>query len=59
MKIVVVIPIHADQTLVIVDQKKSALKGMIHVLRGHADVVRMVNAQRTNFVFVENVQVSN
>ena len=59
MMIVVVIPIHADQTLVIVDHKKSALEGMIHALRGNAVVVRMVNAQKTNFVFVENVEASN
>ena len=57
MMIVVVIPIHADQTLVLVDQKKSALEGLIPVLRGNADVVRMVNVQKINFVFVENVKV--
>ena len=59
MKIVVVIPIHADQTLVLVDQKKGALEGLIPVLRVNADVVKMSNAQKTNFVFVENVKVSN
>ena len=59
IKIVVVLPIHAYQTLVIVDQKKNAPEGLIHVQMGNADVVRMVNAQKTNFVFVENVKVSN
>ena len=45
MKIAVVLQTHAYQTLVIVDQKQNAKEEPIHVQKGFANVVEMMNAQ--------------
>ena len=45
MNIVLGIRIHAYQTLVIVDQKQNAKEEPIHVQKGFANVVEMMNAQ--------------
>ena len=45
MKIAVVLQTHAYQTLVIVDQKQNAKEEPIHVQKGFANVVEMMNVQ--------------
>ena len=56
MNIVLGIRIHAYQTLVIVDQTPSALEKPIHVERGSANVVRMMNAREMSNVTVGNAE---
>ena len=57
MKIAVALQTHAYQTLVTVEQKQNAKEEPIHVQKGFANVVEIMNAQKMNCVSLVNVKV--